>query len=116
MVQLGLVFSELDNTKNKLKIAKGDLKDAIDDNLEFANLMDQKKEITDKLKTIVSKIKGDNNFLLNEIESLSSEVKDRDQLLTDSVLSKLIKGENVNINVDGVEYIPKISIKYTKAN
>jgi len=115
-VQLGFVFSELDNIKNKLKVAKNDLKEIMVSNDEFESLNKKKKEIALNLSAVKSKIKSDNINLISLIDELSINLKSEKQLLSDKALADIVSGKNIEIKHKGFIYQPKFSVKYVKTS
>ena len=114
MVQLNLVFSELDKTKNKLKILNNELKQKIEDQDEYEDINSKKKLLSLKLSTIKAKVKELNMEIVMEIESLKSAVKASKQQLSDKAIIDLAKGKNVEIKYNGFIYQPEFSVKYVK--
>lgn len=115
-VQLGFVFSELDNIKNKLKVAKNDLKEIMDNDDEFESLNEKKKKIALNLSAVKSKIKADNSDLISLIDELSINLKSQKQLLSDKALTDIVSGKNIEIKHKGFIYQPEFSVKYVKTS
>lgn len=116
MVQLGFVFSELDNIKNQLKEAKADLKDALEGDEDFTSLSEKRKELGHKIALVKSNIKLNHSGVVSLIEELSSNLKSQKKLLADKTVADLAKGKNVEIKYKGFIYQPEFSVKYIKTD
>lgn len=116
MVQLGFVFSELDNIKNKLKVAKADLKEIMEKDDEFESLNEKKKKISLNLSAIKSKIKAENSDIVSLIDELSINLKSQKQLLSDRAITDIVSGKNIEIKHKGFIYQPQFSVKYVKTS
>jgi len=111
------IFNRILIHKKRIKDLKDSYKNALKNNFEFLDLEEQIKILREKKKAIELVIQEQFQSEITEIQDLKIDVESDEQVLTDIVLSKMMKGESIEIvdeNEDEYEPLVKIKMISTK--
>ena len=109
------IFSRLQEKKKKQKDIKASFKDALSTSLEYKEVADNIKALREKKKRIESTIKSQFSGELNKLDEIKTDVASDNVMLTDSAVTKMMKGETVEVADEyGNKYEPLFSVKFKK--
>jgi len=113
--QLQLEFTKTAEKKNKLTIAKSNLRKILQDNSEFIDTKVAIEQLKEKLKQILTGVGEAYPDLIAEIGILKMDLKAEKELLSDLAINKLISGEEVQVkDNDGFAYEPSFNVTFKK--
>lgn len=115
MANLQEIFSRIIETKKKQKDIRTAYADALAASLEYKELNDKMKTLREKKKQIEGAIKQEFSSEITKLEDFAIDLAGDMELLSDAALSKLMKGETVEVT-DEYEnkYEPAFSVKFKK--
>ncbi|MBI2989581.1 MAG: hypothetical protein HYY51_00110 [Candidatus Magasanikbacteria bacterium] len=117
MQDLNEVFLRVQEAKKKLKDIRAQYKDALQNTPGYAELLEEIKAKRDRKKQIEHTIKEHYSKEFIELEDLKIDIDSNTELLSDIALSRLIKGEQVEVNdAHDNQYEPIFSVKFKKIN
>jgi hypothetical protein len=117
MSQIQEIFDRIQKFKNERKELKAMYQDALKNSPEYQKVIDEMRELKDRKKQIEAKVKEEFAKELDKIEVLNNEIMNDKQVLSDAVLSKMLKGENIEIKDEyEIEYEPKFSVEFKKSS
>lgn len=117
MSQIQQIFDRIQKFKKERKELKAMYQDALKNSPEYQKVVDAMKELKEKKKLIEAKVKEEFAKELDKIEVLNNEIMNDNQVLSDAVLSKMLKGENIEIKDEyEAEYEPKFSVDFIKSS
>lgn len=113
--QLQLVFSAADEKRNNLAILKKNLKDQLDNNLQFKHLVEEENEIKRKKTQLINQVMHSNVKEIEEIERLTLDLRNQKQLICDIAIRDYLAGDKVEV-VDNIGRVmaPVFSVKFVK--
>ena len=116
MAKLQEVFDRIQKTKKEQKELKSMYRDAVINSKSYQNVNEEIKLLRDKKKKIEDAIKDDFNSELAKLDVLKSDIDNDNMLLSDAALTKIMKGELVEV-VDEKDnkYEPVFSVKFKKS-
>jgi len=116
MANLQEVYTRLQETKKKQKEIRGALKEALMSSTEYQELLDKIKAMRIKKQQIEAAIRADFSGELEKMEEYALDIKSDSMLLSDAAMSKLMKGESVEITDEyNNRYEPIFSVRFKKA-
>lgn len=115
MSQIQEIFDRLQKFKSEQKELKTMYRDALRNSAEHQKMSEELKVLRDNKKQVEAKVKEEFSKELDKIEVLGNEIMNDNQVLSDAVLSKMLKGENIEIKDEyETEYEPIFSVKFKK--
>lgn len=115
MKQLQLIFDEQIQLKTETKIIKSSIAEALENSKEYQLVKDQIESLKLKKRHIEEAIKTEFSSELNKLDELKTELENNKVMTTDMALSKMLAGEEVEVEHKGIKYIPVWSVKFVKA-
>jgi len=107
------VFTRLEQNKNKLREVNRQIKDHYESNSDYANLVEQGKAVSDKKKQLRTQLNESIEKLLESRDDLKIDVMSDKDLLTDILLVKVAKQEQVTLKDQyQQEVLPLFSVKF----
>jgi ribosomal protein RSM22 (predicted rRNA methylase) len=115
MSQVQEIFNRLQKFKGEQKELKTMYRDALRSSSEFQRVKEELDKLKEEKKAVEAKIKEEFANELDKMEVLGNEIKNDSQVLSDAALSKLMKGEKLEVRDEyEVEYEPIVSVKFQK--
>ncbi len=109
------VFIRIQEGKKKLKDLKEAYKDALSTSEQYKEVSDQVKTLREKKKSIENSIKESFSSEFTQIDDLKIDIASDMELLSDIALSKVLKGESVQIKDEhDQEFEPIFAVKFKK--
>lgn len=115
MTNIQEIFTRINETKKKQKDIRSAYKEALDTSLEYKEINDKLKTFREKKKQIEGAIKQQFSSEITKLEDYAIDLASDHELLSDAALTKLMKGETVEVQ-DEYEnkYEPLFSVKFKK--
>ena len=115
MADIQEIFNRINETKKKQKDIRVAYKDALNTSLEYKELVDKVKAIREKKKQIEASTKQQFASELTKLDDYAIDLASDIELLTDAAITKMMKGETVEI-IDEYNntYQPTFSVKFKK--
>lgn len=109
------VFNRMQVVKKKQKDIRSAYKDALNTSLEYQEISEKIKALRERKKQIETVTKQNFSKELTELDDYKIDLESDAVLLSDIALSKLMKGETVQV-VDEYNnsYEPQFSVKFKK--
>ena len=116
MANLQEVFNRIQKTKQEQKEIKSMYKDALTNSQVYQKTVEELKEMKEKKKKIEDQIREDFRHEFDKLENLKADIENDNLLLSDAALTKLMKGETVEV-VDDHEnrYEPVFSVRFKRS-
>ena len=115
MVQPQLIFDRTIKTKQEMKELNLMIKDALANSKQYQDILEDIAELKSKQNKIKEGIMDDFNSELNKLDTLKLDVENDKMLLSDATLSKILKGEKVEVEDDrGNKYQPIFKVTYKR--
>jgi len=110
------IFNRLQANKKKQKDIADSFRDALSSSPEYKDLNDKSKEINTKRKQVETTIREQFSSEFTKLDDLKIDIDSDTELISDIALTKVMKGEGVEI-VDeyGNKYEPSFKVKFKKA-
>lgn len=109
------IFNRIQEAKKKQKDIRTAYKDALASSLEYQELTEKLKTMREKKKEIerVTKEQFSSEFI--KLDDLKIDIESDQEMLNDIALSKVMKGESIEITDEyDNEYEPLFSVKFKK--
>lgn len=114
-VDLQEVYSRIQETKKKIKDIRTAYKDALSSTGSYAEIKEKIQALQMKKKQIEAGVKEGFTGELEKMDEYNLDLKSDTMLLTDAAMSKLMKGETVElIDEYNNKYEPEFSVKFKK--
>lgn len=91
------VFSRLEDLKKKLKEYNQMFKQELEAIPEYVDLAEKRRTLNEKIKVIRVRVGENNPDLYNKIEDTKIDIDSDKQMLSDILLTKYVKGEEVKL-------------------
>ncbi|MFA6426859.1 MAG: hypothetical protein WCW16_00225 [Candidatus Magasanikbacteria bacterium] len=115
MQDIQSVFNRVQEAKRKQKDLRSMYKDALVGNTEYQDLVEKRKSVRETMKRIEISIREQFSKEMTELEDIKIDIDSDMELLSDIALSKVTKGEIVEItDADNNNYEPIFSVKFKK--
>lgn len=116
MSKIEQVFSRIQETQKELKHLKSSYRDALSNSQRYQNVLEELKGLKEKKQKIEAEIKDDFKSELSRMENLKADIDNDKELLSDIAVSKLARGENIElVDKDQVQYEPIFSVRFKKS-
>lgn len=115
MQQVQTIFDRLKKSEKEMKDIKAIYSDALKQNTEYQNLVDKIKDLQVRKKQIELSIKQDFSKEFEKLDDLKIDLESDRELLTDAVMTAIMKGEAVEIKDEhDQKYEPTFKVKFKK--
>jgi predicted nuclease with TOPRIM domain len=109
------IFNRMQAIKKKQKDIRSAYKDALAGSAEYAELSDKLKQMRERKKQIEARVKQDFSSEFTKLDDYKIDLESDSTLLTDAVITKMMKGETVEIEDEyNNKYEPVFSVKFKK--
>ncbi len=109
------VYNRLKQKKAERRDMKGSVKDALDQNMRYQEILEKMAELRIEKKSIENEIMSQ-AIDQGKLESLAVDIKSDTELLSDIVLNKFIAQEPVEIIDEvNVTWVPVFSVRFKKS-
>ena len=116
MQDLQQIFNHIQEIKKKQKDIKTAYRDALSASEEYKNLTEKSKELRARKKQIETSIKGDFSSEFQKLDDYKIDLESDFTMLSDAAMSKLMKGETVQVTDEyNNNYEPLFTVKFKKA-
>lgn len=117
MQDIQQIFMRIEEAKKKMKDIKKMYNDALNGVQEYQELLDKKKTMEARRKAIIEATKQSLASELTKLEDLKIDLDSDMELLSDTALNMLVKGETVEVkDKNDVQYEPVFTVKFKKLN
>ena len=115
MSKIQEVFNRIQESRQEQKKINQMYKDALSTSDSYDKISEELKILKAKKKEIETEIKSDFKEEFDKIDILKADIKNDNQLLNDIVLTKISKGENIEITDQyNSQYEPVFNVKFKK--
>lgn len=116
MQDLQQIFNHIQEIKKKQKDIKAAYRDALASSSEYKNLVDKMKELRGRKKDIENSVKQDFSGEFQKLDDYKVDLESDFTMLSDAAMTKLMKGETVQVTDEyNNNYEPIFSVKFKKA-
>lgn len=117
MADIQEVFQRIKQTKQEKKKLSDVYRDALAASGQYKHTVDQIAELQQKKKQIEASILVDFTSEMSKLDGLKLNIKGDQQLLSDMVLNKFMKGETVTLTDEYEQkYEPSFQVRFKKAS
>lgn len=113
-MQLQLIYDEIAEKKMEQKKALRDFKDALKSNNSYQTLLGDIQELVSKKKSVEMAVAEKVGLVDEKLEDIKQELKSKSEMLSDVAIRDLMDGKTVEVERDGIKYIPVWSVKFVK--
>ena len=111
------IFNRIQESKKEQRDIRKMYKDALDGVQEYQEIQEKIKSLREKKKRIEITIKEQFGSEFTKLEDLKIDIESDTQMITDIALTKITKGETVEVTDENQnEYEPMFSVKFKKVN
>ena len=115
MPNLQEVFNNIQKSKKEQREIKSSYRNALTNLHEYQELTEKLKTMRERRKQIENTVKEEFGSEFNRFETLQLDIDTNNQMLSDLALTKLIKGENIDIiDEKDNKYEPQFNVKFKK--
>jgi hypothetical protein len=115
MQDLQAIYNRIQETKLKQKELRVQYKDALESAPDYQNVKEKLSGYRLRKKQLETEVKNDMAAAFSELERLNKSLADDQLMLSDIAMSRLIKGETVEItDKDEVAYEPVFVVKFKR--
>jgi predicted nuclease with TOPRIM domain len=109
------LFNRIQVTKKQAKDIRSAYKDALSSSGEYVEINEKIKTLRERKKQIEASIKSDFSGEFTKLEDYKVDLESDNTMLSDAALTKLMKGETVQV-VDEYNntYEPQFNVKFKK--
>jgi predicted nucleic acid-binding Zn-ribbon protein len=109
------IFNRLQEAKKKQKDIRGAYKDALLTTPGYKELAEEVKTLREKKKTMERQIREMMASEIEQLENIGIDIESDSQLITDIALTKMMKGEGIELTDDQEQkYEPVFAVKFKK--
>ncbi|MFA5128215.1 MAG: hypothetical protein WC457_04435 [Patescibacteria group bacterium] len=115
MVDIQEVYNRMQETKKKQKDIREALRDAMSTSAEYQEILEKIKALRVKKQQTEAAIRADFSGEMEKMEEYALDLKSDNMLLSDAAMTKLMKGETVELTDEyDNKYEPIFSVKFKK--
>lgn len=116
MSNLQETFDRVQKLKKEAKELKSMYKDALKNSSEYQKICEQINELKGKKKQIEAKVKEEFSSELDKLEVIENEIKNDSQVLSDIAMTKVAKGEKIEVKDEyNNQYEPLFKVNFKKS-
>ncbi len=109
------IFERIQKTKKEMKDIKVMFRDALDSNGEYQELQEKLKTIRENKKRVETAVKEGFSSEMQKLDDLKIDLESDMEMLNDMALTKMMKGETVELSDEYKNtYEPIFSVKFKK--
>jgi hypothetical protein len=109
------IYDRVQETKIKQRELRVQYKDALASAPEYQSVKDKLAGYRLRKKQLEAEVRADMAGTLNELERLNKSLADDQQMLSDIAMSKLMKGETVEVTgKDDAAYEPVFTVRFKR--
>jgi predicted nuclease with TOPRIM domain len=109
------IFNHIQEIKKKSKDIRSAYKDALATSSEYQEINEKMKALRERKKQIETSIKADFSSELMKLDDYAVDLESDNTMLSDAALTKLMKGETVEVKDEyNNAYEPVFSVKFKK--
>lgn len=109
------IFNRIQEAKKKQKDFRNMYKDALLTTPGYKELTEEMKTMREKKKSLERQVKEMMMSEIEQMENLAIDIESDTQLITDIALTKMVKGEGIELSDDqDQKYEPVFGIKFKK--
>jgi predicted nuclease with TOPRIM domain len=109
------IFNRMQAIKKKQKDIRSAYKDALAGSAEYVELSDKLKQMRERKKQIEASVKQDFSSEFTKLDDYKIDLESDSTLLTDAVITKMMRGETIEIEDEyNNKYEPVFSVKFKK--
>jgi predicted nuclease with TOPRIM domain len=109
------IFNRIQETKKKQKDIKTTYKDALAGVAEYQEITDKLKQLREKKKQIEAQVQQDFSSEFTKLDDYKIDIESDMTLLSDAVLTKVMKGETIEIEDEyNNKYEPIFKVNFKK--
>lgn len=115
MQDLQGVFNKIQESKKRQKDLRAMYKDGLMSSGEYQDVLEKMKSLRETKKRIETAVKEQFAHEITELEDLKIDIESDMEMLSDIALSKLVKGESLELtDADQNNYEPVLTVKFKK--
>lgn len=115
MADIQEIFARIQETKKKQKDIKTAYRDALSASEEYKSLTDKLNQLRARKKQIENSVKQDFSSEFQQLDDFKVDLESDYTMLTDAAVTKLMKGETVQVTDEyNNNYEPSFSVKFKK--
>ncbi|MSU75423.1 MAG: hypothetical protein EXS55_02840 [Candidatus Magasanikbacteria bacterium] len=116
MADLQEIFNHITEIKKKQKDIRSAYQDALATSLEYQEIAEKTKTLREKKKQIEASTKQQFAAEFTKLDDYAIDLASDQELLSDAALSKLMKGETVEVTDEyNATYQPVFTVKFKKS-
>lgn len=116
MQDIQTIFNHIQEIKKEQKKIRTGYREALSGSSEYQEIAEKLKTLRERRKQIETSIKQDFDSEWTKLEDYAIDLESEATLLSDAALSKLMKGETVQVSDEyNNNYEPIFSVKFKKA-
>ncbi len=116
MIDIQEIFNRIQETKKKQKDIRSSYKEALSASEEYKEIKDKLETLKARKKQIETAIKENFSSELTKLDDLKIDLESDAVMLSDMALSKLMKGETVQVTDQyNNNYEPLFTVRFKKA-
>lgn len=116
MANVQEIFDRIKKAKQEQRTINEAYKDALNNSYKHQNILEECKTLKAQKKQIEEGVRKELSSEFAKIDKLKEEIEKDNQLLSDTALSELIKGKEVEIfDENENQYVPVFSVRFKKA-
>ena len=109
------IFNHIQEIKKKQKDIKSAYKEALDSSQEYGEINEKLKTLRERKKQIEAATKADFSSEFTKLDDYKIDLESDNAMLSDAALSKMVKGETVEVTDEyNNKYEPIFSVKFKK--
>ncbi len=116
MSKLQEVFNRINQSKSEQKKIKKMYRDALDNSADYKQVVENLKQNRERKKQIEESVKEDFSSEFSRLDTLKLDLQNDMMLISDIALTKLVKGEKVEVQDQNNDaYEPLFTVKFKKS-
>jgi len=115
MQNLQEVFTRIQQTRKKQKDIRSSYKEALMNSAEYQEILEKMKTMRERKKQIEGTIRGEFSSEFTKLDDMKVDLESDNVLMSDIAMSKLMKGETVEVEDEYQnKYEPIFLVKFKK--
>jgi uncharacterized phage infection (PIP) family protein YhgE len=115
MSKIQEVFNRIQETKKEQKKIKDMYRDSLVNSESYQKTVEELKELREKKKKIEASIQDDFRKEFDKLDTLKADMENDSQVLSDLAISKVSRGEKIEImDQYNTQYEPIFSVRFKK--
>ncbi|MFA5420784.1 MAG: hypothetical protein WC280_02035 [Patescibacteria group bacterium] len=115
MVGIQEIFTKIKEKQKEQKTIKSLYRDALANSQEYQNIIDEIQSLKDKKKKLEESMKNELKSEMEKLYSIKIDIESDKELLSQATLTKILKGEEVEITDEyNNKYEPIFNVRFKK--